>query len=79
MADAFSKYVDFEKRKRENGEKIQEFIADWENLYTKVMAKGCVLADKVLAFKLLQACNLSDIETNLVLTGINFDLGRNTS
>ena len=24
MADAFSKYVDFEKRKRENGEKIQE-------------------------------------------------------
>ena len=28
MADAFSKYVDFEKRKRENGEKIQEFIAD---------------------------------------------------
>ena len=41
-------------------------------------AKGCVLADMVLAFKLLQACNLSDIETNLVLTGINFDLGRST-
>ena len=76
MADAFSKYVDFEKRKRENGEKIQEFVADWENLYTKVKAKGCVLADMVLAFKLLQACKLSDIETNLVLTGINFDLGR---
>ena len=33
---------------------------------------GCVLPDKVLAFKLLDAANLSQLERNLVLTGVDY-------
>ena len=34
---------------------------------------GCSLSDKVLAFKLLDAANLSSIERNLVLTGVDYE------
>ena len=78
MADAFLKYVTFAKRVRRKDEKLQEFISDWENLYAKVQKKGCTLSDMALAFKLLQSSKLSDIETNLVLTGVNFSTGKQT-
>ena len=76
MADSYEKYVNFEKRVRKKEEKLHEFIADWENLYNKTESKGCKIADMVLAFKLLKACDLTDIETNLVLTGVNFAVGK---
>ena len=76
MADAFAKYVSFEKRTRKTDEKLQEFIADWENLYEKVKQKGCSLSDMVLTFKLLESSKLTEIETNLVLTGVNFSTGK---
>ena len=57
------------KKDQEKTEKLQEFIADWENLYEKVKQKGCSLFDMVLAFKLLESSKLTEIETNLVLTG----------
>ena len=67
MADAFAKYVSFEKRTRKTDEKLQEFIADWE----KVKQKGCYLSDMILAFKLLESSKLTEIETNLVLNWTN--------
>ena len=39
MADAFLKYVTFEKRIQRKDEKLEEFISDWENLYAKVQQK----------------------------------------
>ena len=76
MAEAFMRYVAFKKRGRNKWEKLNEFIADWENLYEKVKQKGCSLSDMVLAFKLLEAAKLTDIETNLVLTGVDFVNGK---
>ena len=72
MADSYEKYVNFEKRVRKKEEKLQEFIADWENLYNKTENKGCKIADMVLAFKLLQTVTLPDIKINLFLTGVSF-------
>lgn len=77
MADSFQKYCTFERKERKKDEKISEFIGDWENLYTKTKKQGCTLTDMVLAFKLLKACKLSDIETNLVLTGVDYVKGKN--
>ena len=79
MADAFLKYVTFEKRIRRKDKKLQEFISDWENLYAKVQQKGCTLSDMVLAFKLLQSAKLSDIEMNLVLSDVNFSDGKQSN
>ena len=53
MADALDKYVAFETLKKENGEGMSEFIADWENEYYKMEAAGCQLPDISLAFKVL--------------------------
>ena len=70
MADAFLRYGTFEKRVRSKEEKL----LDWE----KVQQKGCTLSDMVLAFKLLQSSKLSDIATKLVLTRVNFSIGKQT-
>ena len=76
MADSFEKYCTFEKREKRRDEKIPEFIADWETLYAKTQKQGCTLTDMVLAFKLLKACKLSEMEVNLVLTGVDFGRGK---
>ena len=66
LADSFDKYMQFEQMRRKPGVAIQDFISDWEMAYRKTKTTGCELADMVLAFKLLDASNLSAIEKNLV-------------
>ena len=52
---------------------VQEFISEWNTSYQKAVNIGCSLSDKVLAFKLLDASNLDNIQRNLVLTGVNYE------
>ena len=73
LADGFDKYIEFEKLRRSPNTSIQEFIPEWNTSYSKAVNVGCSLSDKVLAFKLLDAANLSSIERNLVLTGVNYE------
>ena len=73
IADGFDKYISFEKLKRSQNTTIQDFIPEWTTAYKKAVNVGCSLSDKVLAFKLLDASNLTNIERNLVLTGVNYE------
>ena len=77
LADSFKKYMQFKQIQRKPGVAIQEFISEWEMAYRKTKTTGCELADMVLAFKLLDAANLSAIEKNLVLTGVDYAEGEN--
>ena len=74
LADGFDKYISFEKLRRSPNTSIQEFIPEWNTAYRKAVNIGCSLSDKVLAFKLLDAANLSNMERNLVLTGVNYGM-----
>ena len=76
MADSFSKYMKFEQLKREGNVSIQDFIANWEKIYHKTKKQGCEISDMVLAFKLLHACNISEMDIKLVLTGVNYKEGK---
>jgi hypothetical protein len=73
LADGFDKYISFEKLKRSSNTSIQEFIPEWNSAYKKTVNIGCSLSDKVLAFKLLDAANLTNMEKNLVLTGVKYE------
>ena len=74
LADGFYKFISFEKLRRSPNKTIQEFIPEWNTAYRKTVNIGCSLSDKVLAFKLLDAANLSNMEKNLVLTGVNYEM-----
>ena len=52
------------------------FIAEWENSYHKAKKVGCEYSDMILAFKLLKDAKLNEIETKLVLTGVNYSEGK---
>ena len=75
MVDTYMKYVEFKNKKRKKSENIQSFIADWENSYAKCRNAKCDLPDLVLCFELLKASNLDETETQLVLTGVDFQVG----
>ena len=51
---------------------MQAFIADWSMAQRKAKGVGCDLTDKMLAFVLLDAASLSAVQTNLVLTGVDY-------
>lgn len=74
-ADSFEKYTAFEKCVRTKGQSVQEFMAIWENSYAKVKAAGCDMSDQVLAYKLLTAMDLKEMECKLVLTGVDYKTG----
>ena len=73
LADGFEKYMSFERLKRSPNTAIQDFIPEFNTAYKKAVNIGCSLSDKVLAFKLLNASNLSSMERNLLLTGVNYN------
>ena len=75
-SDSYEKYSRFEKCTRTKGQTVQEFLSVWENYYAKMKAAGCELSDQVLAYKLLSAMNLKDMECKLVLTGVNYAEGK---
>ena len=75
LADTYEKYVEFKHKKRKKDESIHTFIADWENIYHKCKNAECELPDIILCFELLQAAQLEETETQLVLTGVDFKKG----
>ena len=72
MADAWDKYIAFETFKKKDDEEMSVFIADWENEYYKMEDAGCQLTDIILAFKVLRAAQLNEMDTKLVLTGTDY-------
>ena len=60
MADAWNKYKDFVRLQKSKEQSITEFIAAFEGSYIKAKESGCEFSDIVLAFNLLESCNLSE-------------------
>ena len=76
MADAWDKFSDFASLTKKPDQHMEIFIAGWENSYHKAKKVGCEYSDMILAFKLLKDAKLNDIETKLVLTGVNYTEGK---
>ena len=76
MADAWDKFCEFSHFMKKSDQTMSNFIAEWENSYHKMKKVECVYSDLILAFKLLQASKLNEIETKLVLTGVNYAEGK---
>ena len=76
MADAWDKFTEFSSFSRKVEQSIPEFIADWTNCYYKLKSVGCEYPDMILGFKLLQDAKLNDMETKLVLTGVDYAEGK---
>ncbi len=63
---AWFKYKQFTGLKKLEDQLITEFIAEFDRSYSKAKESGCVFSDIVLAFKLLESCQLSETGHGLV-------------
>ena len=73
MADAWTKYKNFQKIKRIGNSTINDFISEFEKEYILAKSAGCEYSDTLIAFRLLEATVLSDMDEKFVLTGVNYD------
>ena len=73
MADAWDRFKDFTSCVRKEDQPIADFIAEWDNCYHRLRKVNCEYTDTVLGFKLLEDARLKEVETKLVLTGVNYD------
>ena len=76
MADTWEKFCEFSNIQKKPDQTMSEFIAEWENSYTKMKNKNFVYSDDILGFKLLADAKLSEIDTKLVLTGVDYTDGK---
>ena len=60
--DAFVNYEEFEKKTRSHNQDLLQFVNEWESLYNRCKAREDTLSDRVLAFKLIVACNLKEMD-----------------
>ena len=71
LSDVFDKYLDFEKYYRTT-ESVQDFTAEFDNKYQKLVKHNIVLPQTILAFKLLIQANLTPEEQMMVKSGIDY-------
>ena len=64
--EAFVNYKEFENKKRLPSQNLIEFLNEWESLYNKCKARNDTVSDRVLAFKLMVACNMTEMDHKLV-------------
>ena len=76
MADAWDKYVAFSSLSRRSEQPMVEFISDWENMYHKAKKVGCDYSDIIRAFKILEDAKLGEMDVKLVLTGVDYQQGK---
>lgn len=73
MADAWSKYKNFQKIRRVDNAPINNFIAEFEKEYILAKTAGCVYSDTLIAFRLLEATVLNETDEKFVLTGVDYE------
>ena len=76
MSEAWSKYKRFTQLKRDCEQPVTEFIAEFDKGCEQAKQSGCDFSDVVLAFKLLEACELSETDEKFVLTAVDFAAGK---
>ena len=72
MADAWSKFKNFQKLFRTQEIMINDFISEFEKEYILAKKAGCDYNDIILGFRLLEATRLNDIDEKFVLTGVDY-------
>ena len=72
MANVWERYKSFSSHARKPNQDINEFLPDWEMCYQKLKTSGCEYPDTILGLKLLEDSQLSDMDTKLVLTGVDY-------
>ena len=55
---------------------IEEFIDHYDEVVTEAETKGVNNFELIKAYRLLEACNLSSVEKQLVFSGIDFKKDR---
>ena len=73
MADIWERYKAFSTNSRKPTEDIVDFLPNWEMLYQKLKTSGCEYTDTILGLKLLEDAKLNDMDTKLVLTGVDYE------
>ena len=72
MANVWERYKAFSSHARKPNQDINEFLPDWEMCYQKLKTSGCDYPDTILGLKLLEDSRLGDMDTKLVLTGVDY-------
>ena len=54
-------------------ESVQEFTAEFDSRYQKLLKHGIILPQTILAFKLLNQANITEEEQMLVKSGIDYE------
>ena len=76
LTDAWLNYKKIIRLKKTTDQPITEFIADFERIYKKAKDSGSDFSDLVLAFNLLEACVLSEIDEKFVISAIDYKTGK---
>ena len=72
--DVFNKFEDFENCRKKPDQTMQQYISTFELLYNQVKNKGFPeLPQQYLMFKVIKNSGLSENETRLVQTDIDYD------
>ena len=67
----YESYVEFDRFKRQKNQPIEDFLLEFDQLYSRAHTKGIVLPEVVKAFKLLDCSNADN--PLLTLTAVNFE------
>ena len=76
MTEALTRYKEFTRLVKQDNQSTTEFIAEYDKAHTRAKSSGCEFSDTVLAFNLLEACQLSSTNEKFVLTAIDFKSGK---
>ena len=76
MTEAWSKYKQFIRLKKEVGQPVSEFIAEFDKAHKRAKESGCEFSDIVLGFNLLESCHLSETDEKFILTAVDFATGK---
>ena len=72
LTETYERYVAFDTCKRESEQKINDFILQYEQRYNALARKDAKLPEVILAMKLIDSSNLSDVDKKLVLSGMDY-------
>ena len=72
------KYKSFQNIQRGKNQEMMAFKSDFDQEHSLAQAVGCGYSDKILAFQLLEAANLSSNDEKFVFMAIYFNKGNLT-
>lgn len=76
MSEAWNKYKDFIRLKRDQDQPVTEFIAEFDKKHKRAKESGCQFSDMVLGFNLLESCQLSETDEKFILIDVDFKTGK---